>query len=131
MSIVTIDDSGVNVEEKELKPQRDLRVIRGELDELLKEEVYSLANTEDYVYVVLTDETVEPDYISRIASVYPNYVSVELDTGDFEEEFSIDYEIQAQNPLEIFAEFFKKQNGRDITDKEIEIIKEYIGGDEV
>ena len=57
ISIINLDDDGnIEVELKQLPVLRDLRLIRGPLEELLKRENHYGTNLEDYVFVELTDE---------------------------------------------------------------------------
>lgn len=126
VSLVEITDSGVSIKERKLKPLHDLRVIRGEIDELLKKEVYSEDNTDDYIYAVLTDEILELNYMSRIQHIYPNCIGIEADNRRSAYDNDIDTAQEDKSPSELFEEFFKMQNNREMTDEERDLITEFI-----
>ena len=126
VSVVEITESGTTVTERELKPLRDLRVIRGEIDELLKKEVYSKGSTDDYIYAVLTDDIQDMNYMSRIQHIYPNCIGIETDNGRSAYDNDIDAAQEDKSPLELFEDFFEIQNNREMTDEEREIITGFI-----
>ncbi|KGR77014.1 exonuclease SbcCD subunit D [Ureibacillus manganicus] len=71
--IVNLDAEGqVSVEKRPFKPRRDLRIIEGSIQEILKHEV-----CEDYVFVRLTDLTPVIGTMEQIRTVYPNAMHVE------------------------------------------------------
>lgn len=126
VSLVEISDTNVTVTERELKPLHELRVIRGEIDELLREEVYSLGDTSDYIYAVLTDELQEMNYMDRIQSVYPNCLGIEIDNRRTSKDSEFIEADEEKNPMEMFGDFFRMQNNRDMTDEEIHIMEKFM-----
>lgn len=126
VSIVEITDSKVSITERELKPIRDLRIIRGEIDELLKKEVYSAGDTNDYIYAVLTDDILELNYMSRMQRIYPNCIGVETDNKRSAYNNDIDVAQEDKTPSELFEDFFKMQNNREMTEEERTLITEFI-----
>lgn len=57
MTLVDLNEKGqINIEQRVLEPLRDMRIIKGSMEDLLKVENYSKGNTEDYIGVVLTDQ---------------------------------------------------------------------------
>ncbi len=126
VTIVEINDNGVSIKERELTPLRDLRVIKGEIDELLKHEVYSLGDTEDYIYAVLTDELQEMNYMDRVQSVYKNCLGIEIDNKRTSQDNDYTEAEEDKQPIELFADFFKMQNNVDMSDEEIEIMEKFI-----
>lgn len=71
---------GVRVERLPLTPRRDVRTVRGTLDEVI-EQGRSDGRSEDYVLAVLTDRGALLDAMGRIREVYPN--CMELDRSAF------------------------------------------------
>lgn len=59
-----------------LRPLRDMRKIRGELEQLISPEVSCLGNTEDYLHVTLTDDKALLDPMGALRSVYPNVMQL-------------------------------------------------------
>lgn len=123
VSIVTVSENKVDIKERILHPLHEMRVIRGELEELLKKEVYNLESTDDYVYVVLTDEITSPDCVPRIKNIYKHCAGIEIDNLRNSYDNDISAADEGKDDVELFCEFFKLQNNRDITEEEIEIIK--------
>ena len=116
----------VSFERIPLIPLRDLREIRGPLAKLISREVVQSANAEDYVHPVITDSVIDKDLQQKIAAVYPNYVSISLERD--EREISSDIlsrdDLEKLDPESIFAEFFHKQTGNELTKRQEEIVRE-------
>ncbi|MEA1975321.1 MAG: exonuclease SbcCD subunit D [Bacillota bacterium] len=60
-----------------LSVEKDLRIIKGTLEELIKEENYKLANTNDYIKVILTDKGNLMEPMAKLRVVYPNVLQLE------------------------------------------------------
>lgn len=127
--LINIEDNKVSYELIPLKPLRDLREIKGPINELIKKENYDGTNTDDYIKVVITDE--EPGYepLSRIRSVYPNTLKLEIRNSksalnNFELE-KIE-RLKEKSVLELFNDFYKYQNNIDMNADEEKIIKNII-----
>ena len=71
--IVELDQEGiVTVEKRLLIPNRDMRTVEGYLQDILKHPL-----NEDYVFVLLLDETPVLSPMEQIRTVYPNAMHVE------------------------------------------------------
>ena len=103
-----------------LEPLHDLRRIRGPLEALVAPDVVAAADAEDYLQVVLTDENPEVDAMARLRASYPNVMGIEYDNartraaGLAGTEAAPDAD--ASSPLELFEEFFERQNGTALSD---------------
>ena len=109
LTLIDLKEKGeITVELKSLEPKRDLRVIRGELEELMKEEVYSLGSTEDYIHAVLTDHGTLYEPMQKLRSVYPNVLQLEREKVEFAgaEEGQVT-EMKGKSPRELFIEFYR------------------------
>lgn len=74
--IVELDADGqVSVEKRAFRPRRDLRIVEGSIQEILKHSI-----SEDYVFVRLTDLTPVVGAMEQIRTVYPNAMHVERKT---------------------------------------------------
>ena len=74
--LIDIDGTGnVAVELLPLKPRRDLRHLTGRLEQLLSRE--NLQDTDDYIYVTLTDEEPRDNAMGIIQGYYPNTVKLD------------------------------------------------------
>lgn len=97
-----------------MEPLRDMRVIKGRLEDLIKSEVYSLGNVEDYIMAVLTDRQEVYDAIGKLRAVYPNILKIEME--GFEREAGEDRssaadEFVKKDPVELFCEFYENISG--------------------
>ena len=109
-----------------LIPKRDMRKIRGTYEELTTKTSYESTNTDDYIHVTLTDEFNVADAIQKLRVIYKNIMKLEYDNIRTRESRKInldDMVIENKNPLEIFSEFYKLQNNKEMDNEQKEIIK--------
>lgn len=109
-----------------LIPKRDMRKIRGTYEELTTKNSYENTNTDDYIHVTLTDEFNVADAIQKLRVIYKNIMKLEYDNMRTRESRKInldDMVIENKNPLEIFSEFYKLQNNKEMDDEQKKIIK--------
>lgn len=77
VSLVELDEKGaVRIEPIALRPQRDLRILTGELAQLVAAGAAD-PGRDDYVYAVLTDEGALLDPMARLREAYPNALAIE------------------------------------------------------
>lgn len=129
LTIVEIDEKGqVAIELRELIPKRDMRVLKGPLDELISPAVYQNSNIEDYVYAILTDEGELVDPISKLRAVYPNIMGLNREDMNLGEESrtSAASGYQSKSKLKLFEEFYKSISGKELTEEKLDIVKEVI-----
>lgn len=117
VTVVSIEEGAVRVELLPLVPRLDLRKIRGPIAQLLRPEVYEAANRLDYLHVTLTDEREILDAIGQLREVYPNIMKLDFERSAEQIEESAEIQLQEQDPMELFAEFFQQQNGIAMTEK--------------
>lgn len=95
-----------------LTPLRDMREVRGPLDQLLSPEVYEMADCSDYLHVTLTDEKEILDAIGKLREVYPNIMRLDFAISQIETQvMPEDFLSEETTPQELFEEFFLLQNG--------------------
>lgn len=127
--LIDTDDGKLKYELVPLTPLRDLREIKGPIEELLNPNNYQDTNLNDYMKVILTDE--EPGYspLARIRTVYPNTLKLEVmnskTINNLNEIHNIE-KIKEKGELDLFKEFYKYQNNVDISERECEIVKNII-----
>ena len=126
VTMVTLGEKGdVSYELKPLVPIRDMRVIKGPIDELLNPENYTKGNTSDYIQATLTDEGNLVDAIGRMRTVYPNIMRLDFEnsmTRKNENAKTAATDVQKKNPMELFKEFFVAQNNVEMDEKQEEIM---------
>lgn len=113
-----------------LKPLRDMRVIEGPIEELLKKENYEGTNLDDYIMAIVTNEETIYDAIGQIRRVYPNTLRLDIKNSKTQNElgnsFSNVEKIRQKDEFELFEEFFEFQNNVPLTDKQKDIMSEII-----
>ena len=113
-----------------LTPLRDMRVIKGPIEELIKEENYKGTNIEDYIKAIITNEEPVYDAIGQIRRVYPNVLRLEFENSrmalNTENQLSNIENINQKSELELFEEFFKFQNNQELNEMQKEIMNEII-----
>ncbi len=113
-----------------LNPLRDMRVIKGPIQELLKEENCINTNREDYIRVIITNEDPIYDAIGKIKKVYPNTLRLDIENSKIitnnETKLSDIDNIKKKDELELFNEFYKMQHNQELDEKKLEIMKKVI-----
>ncbi len=129
VTILDFNDKG-NIEYSKipLTPFRDMREIRGTYYELTLKSNYESTNTEDYLYITLTDEEDIPDAIGKLRSIYPNIMKLDYDNLRTRGSGTVDAieNIESKNPFELFADLFKQQNNQDMSEEQEEIMRNLI-----
>lgn len=129
VTIVTLDEKGeCSVTFKALTPKRDIRIIKGPLNELINPKVYMSDNVEDYVYAVLTDEGELIDPISKLRAVYPNIMGLRRESLAEKEQSktSAAFGHNTKSKLELFEEFYEAISGELLTSDKFDIISNII-----
>lgn len=136
--IVEIDgDKKINIRQEELRPKRDMRIIKGPLDELIKAGLEDISNREDYIQAILTDEGEILDPIGKLRSVYPNTMILRKEDknniGTSLTSASNGY--RSKSELELFEEYYDRLGSGEFTEdkKEVisDVIKEVLRGEEI
>lgn len=129
LTIVEMDENGeIKIRLKELKPKKDMRIIKGEIDALLDPKVYEETNAEDYLSVILTDEGELIDPIGKLRAVYPNVMLLSRENNNLREDSktSAGEGFKKKSKLELFKAFYEDITGKDFTDDKYEIAEEVI-----
>lgn len=128
--IININDKNeLSYELIPLTPLRDLREIKGPINELIKKENYEGTNTNDYIKVIITDENPGYEPLARIRSVYPNTLKLEIrnsKTANNNQELEKIEKLKEKSVLELFNDFYKYQNNIDMNKDEEKVIKDII-----
>ena len=120
----------ISIELVDLVPLRDMRVIKGPIDRLIDKDIVSLGNSEDYINAIITDNDYVMDAIGKLRRVYKNVLKIDycnVRTGnniDYDE--MIDFDIKQRNELDLFSEFYKKQNNIDLDENKSKLVKDIV-----
>lgn len=125
----------VRVRTVPLVPMREMREVRGTYMELTDRRLYEGTNVEDYLRVTLTDEEDVPDAIARLRAIYPNIMRLDYDNRRtrMNAELLGAEAVESKSPLELFDEFYQKQNNGPMSDEQrafVEGLIAKIWGDE-
>lgn len=130
VKLIDIDSDGnTNIRFKELTPMRDLRVIKGTLEELLSPDTYRGTNIEDYIHAKLTDEGELIDPMSKLRSVYPNILSMEREAiinRSKDSKTSAGEGFRQKTKLELFRDFYVSMTGKEFTPEKESIMEKII-----
>jgi len=110
-----------------------MREIKGEIAKLISDEVSSLADKEDYLRVVLTDEEEIIDPMGKIRSVYPNVMALDFENSRTRvdiSEINPDSEQAVQlSPYDLFSEFYLDVSGSVMSEEQARIVRELLGSE--
>ena len=128
--IIELKEKGnIDIELVELVPIRDMRIIKGKLDNLLAKNILSLGNIDDYISAIITDEDYIMDAIGKLRSVYKNILRLEYQNKRTEIVDNIDFNVDNVNKkseIDLFSEFYLKQNNIELDDTRLDIVNNVI-----
>lgn len=129
---ITILDFGpkgeLQLEQHPLKPRRDLREIKGPLQELLTLGKADEIGAQDYLRITLTDEEEIYDALGQLRPVFPNLMALDFENSrtlfGAQAQMAAGSDLASKSPLELFATFYELQNGQGLTEEEIKVMEE-------
>ncbi|MFI5380770.1 MAG: exonuclease SbcCD subunit D [Tepidisphaerales bacterium] len=113
--VVDMDAAGrCVVETVALRPRRDLRIVRGHMEQILSGAT-SDASRDDYIHAILEDEGALLDPVGRIREVYPNLIGLNY-AREFAPASGVPQRMdhRGRSESDLFAEFFRQVTGSDI-----------------
>lgn len=130
VAMIEMDSQGhTEVTLHQLEPVRDMRVIKGKLENLVDVGVYGDTNIDDYIMAVLTDEGELIDPINTLRAVYPNILRVEKESYDRvtgADQTSASENFKQKNPLELFYEFYENISGEVFDEDKMDIVTKVV-----
>lgn len=103
----------IHISERQIKPLRDLRIIRGSFDDILNTGRNSFDGTDDYIFAELTQSEPELEAMTRLRSVYPNALGLKYVNRTAVAAIqgkSVEM-LHHQTPDEIFGDFYREITG--------------------
>jgi len=127
ITLVELDEKGlVSTEHLELKPQRDLRVIKGLLADIL-ELGKTDANNEDYIFARLTDKQDILDPLGQLRKVYPNTLQLERTEFVIAKGSKLVADVGLKRTeQQVFTDFFEQVIGQELSEEQGELLLEVI-----
>lgn len=123
--VVTLEEKGqVSVDLIELKPLRDMRHLKGRMDQLLNPK--NIVSPEDYIYVTLTDDDPVDNVMGIFQQYYPNTMKIVYDNAHTREVKQIDITniTQEKSYPQLISDFYRMMYGCEISDEELRMMKE-------
>ena len=123
--VITLGEKGdVDIELVKLRPMRDMRHLKGPIEKLLDRE--NITSPEDFIYATLTNEDIIDDAMGILQQVYPNTVKIDYDNSRTREIDRIDIANIAEQKSfdELIGDFYRKMYGCDISEEEMQVMKE-------
>ena len=106
-----------------LEPLRELRSLRGTLEEVLS--LATEENKDDFLSITLTDEIDPYQPRERLMEVYSHILEIRVDNARtrriLEEET---FELKLEDPSAVFAQFFETMQGRSMCEAETKVMAE-------
>ncbi len=122
--LVELDAAGkARIKLLPLTPRRDMRRIKGRLEQLLRPEVYNEGDRTDYLQVTLTDEEDLVAPMDALRSVYPNVLRLEL--ANSRSGIGEDTETAAEeekSPAELFRAFYALQQNEEPDEAKMAVV---------
>ena len=131
VTAVELREKGMQkIESLPLVPLHDMREIKGEIETLMSEKIVSLANKDDYLRVILTDEAEIVDPMSKLRSIYPNIMNLDFENSRTSVDLgtiTTDVEtVEKLSSYDLFGEFFLNVQGSVMTKKQSGIVRELL-----
>jgi exonuclease SbcD len=129
VTILTMKEKGeVEIELLPLKPLRDMREIKGPIEELLKAGQMEKEGAFDYIHATLTDEEDIYDAVGQLRQVYKNLMSLDFENsrnnpGILELAATDSNAYERKSPLFLFTEFYEAQNNVTLSEEQEQIIR--------
>lgn len=129
---VTIAEIGakgnLDIREIPLVPKRDMKVYKGTYKKLTDIDFYSNINTDDYIFITLTDEEDIPDASRKLHKIYPYMMRISYDNSRTKNHSVIKSDIRNEKlpPIQLFAEFYESQCNHKMSSEQYEFIDNLI-----
>lgn len=122
--LLEITDEQTKVELLPLRPRRQLRHLIGKMADLLLPE--NVQDTDDYIYITLTDEEPRDNAMNIVQSYYPNTVKLDY-RNSHTEAINQDDAFETVNVYsyqELLEQFYQLVYGQDMPEEELTIMEE-------
>lgn len=133
VTMVELGEKGdVAVRTLPLAPLHDMRELKGPIERLLEAGAHADGRT-DYIRAVLTDEGEIFDAVGRLRAVYPNLMRLDFEnarTAAAEDPAARAQALERRAPLELFADFYREQNGAELSPGQRRLMSEIFAGTE-
>lgn len=129
ITVVELEEKGtIHLRKIPLVPLHDMREIRGSYAEVTAKSFYEGTATDDYLHVTLTDEEDIPNVLGKLRVIYPNLMKLDYDNTRTRETYHFEdtADIEHLSPMELFAEFYEKQNNQPMSEEQEKYVRDLI-----
>lgn len=126
--VITLKEKGeVSIELVPLKPYRDLRHLKGRMEQLLDKK--NIKNQEDFIYATLTDEDPINDAMGIFRQYYPNMVKIDYDNSRTRavEQVDIAQITEDKSFSELISDFYRLMYHCEISEEEMALMEKVAG----
>ncbi len=120
VTLIELKEKGnINIYERELNPLRDMLIIEGLYSDIISK--YPLSYCDDYVKVILKDNSDIPDIIGKLRSFFPNLLNIEYSNNHTKNEHILSTErdnTEKISDIEMLELFYELQNNEKLTDEQ-------------
>lgn len=111
-------DGSLTVRTAALPAPRALVEVRGAFEDIVSAAPH--ADKDAYTHVILTDDAPIPDVMNRLRQIYPRITHLDWDNARTRQsdDFSVAADVQQHTPLTLFAEFFQRMGGGDMSEEQ-------------
>lgn len=132
VNLVELGEPGnVCVRRLPLKPLREMRCIKGKLQDLMNRKLLEdLGDArEDYIQATLTDTEELLDPIDTLRSVYPNILQILLEKNQVSEYAEYESSVHSikKSMTQLFGEFYEMLKGEPMDEKRLAVVQEVAG----
>ena len=108
-----------------LKPLRDMRILEGELEDLLKQGLTD-PNNQDYLLIRLTDQNAILEPMAKLRHVYENVLHIEKTWLQESGDLQVNRDKLKRGELEMFQDFFKQVSNQELSPEQYQAIANII-----
>ena len=124
VAVLDLKDKYINIELRELSQLRDLRIIKGNIEDLICEGRDVEEGKEDYIQAILTDDGELMNPMEKLKAVYPNTMLItrERKRNVSEDGAVAKGEFRKKSKIDLFKDFYEAYGSGDYTDKKENVL---------
>lgn len=122
-SFTIVNTEDFSIEEVEIKPLRDVIVLKGDFETLRKQVQYK----DDYVYFVLSDKEYIQEPMEKLKRIFNYAVSISYSKTESKSYTNNKYEdVENISKLDLFKDLYLSQKGENLSNEQEKIVKDII-----
>lgn len=129
VTIAEIGEKGhLNIRTLPIVPRRGMKEYKGNFLQITDKSFYSNINTDDYIFITLTDEEDIPDAVRKLRKIYPRMMKLSYDNSRTRSRsyMQIDTAVEALPPEQLFARFYEQQNNHSMSAEQLGFVQKLI-----